>query len=183
MRGSARGSRSSARRGLTFDAWVLEPQLADVIDLARAFPEQPICLDHCGTPLNIASYCGTLDERFDGWRDNIRELAQCENVVVKLGGLAMAFCGMPEEGPAAGVPSEKLAALWKPYVETCIEAFGADRCMFESNHPVDRWGADYRTLWNAFKRLASDASADEKRALFSGTAARFYRIEGVPDLP
>ena len=171
------------KRSCTFDAWVLEPQLPDVIDLARAFPDQPICLDHCGTPLNIASYKGTLDERFDGWHDNIRELAQCENVVVKLGGLAMAFCGMPEEGPAAGVPSEKLAALWKPYVETCIEAFGADRCMFESNHPVDRWGADYRTLWNAFKRLAADASDDEKRALFSGTAARFYRIEGVDGLP
>jgi predicted TIM-barrel fold metal-dependent hydrolase len=167
------------KRGLTFDAWVLEPQLPDVIDLARAFPYQPICLDHCGTPLGIATYQGRLPERFDEWRRNIRELAACENVVVKLGGLAMAFCALPEDGPAAGHGSEHLAALWRPYVETCIDAFGPARAMFESNYPVDYWGADYAVLWNAFKRLARSASTDEKAALFAGTAARFYGIEGV----
>jgi predicted TIM-barrel fold metal-dependent hydrolase len=168
--------------GLTFDAWVLEPQLDDVIDLARHFPDQPIVLDHCGTPLNIASYRGRLPERFDVWRDKIRTLGALPNVTVKLGGLAMAFCGMPEAGPAAGTGSEALAALWRPYVETCIEAFGADRAMFESNFPVDRWGADYATLWNAFKRLCTGASAAEKRALFAATAARVYGIEAVlPD--
>ena len=88
------------KRGLTFDAWLLEPQLGDLIDLARAFPEQPIVLDHCGTPLGIASYRGKLGEHFDRWRASIRALAKCENVSVKLGGLAMAFCAMPEEGPA-----------------------------------------------------------------------------------
>lgn len=165
------------RLGMTFDAWLLEPQLGDVIDLARAFPDQPICLDHCGTPLNIASYRGTLGDTFGRWAASIRELAQCENVTVKLGGLAMAFCGMPDEGPAAGKGSAELAAMWKPYVETCIDAFGPDRAMFESNYPVDRWGASYPVLWNAFKRLAQGASADEKAALFAGTAARFYRIE------
>ena len=164
------------RRGLTFDAWVLEPQLPDVIDLARAFPDQPICLDHCGTPLGMASYKGKLHERFDTWRSNIRELAQCENVVVKLGGLAMAFCALPEDGPAAGHRSEHLAALWRPYIETCIEAFGPERAMFESNYPVDYWGASYPVLWNAFKRLSRAASADEKAALFAGTAARFYGL-------
>ena len=106
--------------GLTFDAWVLEPQLPDVIDLARAFPDQAICLDHCGTPLGIASYQGKLPERFDTWRENIRELAQCENVVVKLGGLAMAFCMMPNKGrrqdtvrkrwPSCGDPMSKHAS-------------------------------------------------------------------------
>lgn len=165
------------KRGMTFDAWVLEPQLPDVIDLARAFPDQPICLDHCGTPVGVAAYKGRLDERFDIWRDNIRELARCENVVVKLGGLAMAFCALPEEGPAAGYGSEHLAALWRPYIETCIEAFGPERAMFESNYPVDYWGADYAVLWNTFKRLSSGASAEEKAALFAGTAARFYGIE------
>jgi predicted TIM-barrel fold metal-dependent hydrolase len=130
--------------GLTFDAWVLEPQLDDVIDLARAFPDQPIVLDHCGTPLNIAGYRGHLHERFDPWREKIRTLAQCPNVTVKLGGLAMAFCGMPNRA-RAGMSSEALAALWRPYLETCIEAFGPDRAMFESNFPVDKWGADYRT--------------------------------------
>jgi predicted TIM-barrel fold metal-dependent hydrolase len=167
------------KRGLTFDAWVLEPQLPDVIDLARAFPDQPICLDHCGTPLGVAAYKGRLHERFDIWRRHIHELAQCENVVVKLGGLAMAFCALPEDGPAAGHGSEHLAALWRPYIETCIEAFGPRRAMFESNYPVDYWGADYAVLWNAFKRLTRSASADEKAALFAGTAARFYGIEDL----
>ena len=169
------------KRGMTFDAWLLEPQLADVLDLARAFPDQPICLDHCGTPLNIGSYRGKLDEHFDRWEASIREIATCENVVVKLGGLAMAFCGLPEEGPAAGKGSEELAAMWKPYIDTCIDAFGADRGMFESNYPVDRWGASYAVLWNTFKRLASGASDSEKSALFAGTAARFYGIEHLLD--
>lgn len=165
--------------GLTFDAWVLEPQLGDVLDLAKAFPNQPIVLDHCGTPLNIASYRGTLHENFDRWRHAIHALAGCENVSIKLGGLAMAFCGMPEDGPASGHGSEHLAALWRPYVETCIEAFGTNRAMFESNYPVDRWGASYDVLWNAFKRLAQGHSEDEKRALFAGTAAAVYGIEDL----
>lgn len=163
--------------GLTFDAWLLEPQLGDVLELAHSFPDQTIVLDHCGTPLNIASYHGTLHENFDRWRQSIHELARCPNVTVKLGGLAMAFCGLPDDGPATGHGSEHLAALWRPYIETCIEAFGVERAMFESNYPVDRWGATYPVLWNAFKRLTRSASSDEKRALFAGTAARTYGIE------
>lgn len=165
--------------GLSFDAWVLEPQLDDVIDLARAFPETTIVLDHCGTPLNVASYKGRLHERFDTWREKIRTLGALPNVHVKLGGLAMAFCGMPEDGPDKGYSSELLAGLWRPYIETCIEAFGPARAMFESNFPVDRWGADYTTLWNAFKRLTHGASAEDRHALFAGTAARVYRIEHI----
>ena len=167
------------KRGLTFDAWVLEPQIKDVIDLARAFPEQPICLDHCGTPLGIASYKGRLEERFETWRADIHELAKCENVEVKLGGLAMAFCALPDEGPAAGLSSQQLAPMWKPYIETCIEAFGPKRAMFESNYPVDRWGAGYSVLWNTFKRLTKGASEDEKAALYAGNAARFYGLEDL----
>ena len=167
------------KRGMSFDAWVLEPQLPDVIDLARAFPDTPICLDHCGTPLGMASYSGRLEERFETWRSNIVELGTCENVVVKLGGLAMHNCDMPSEGPAAGVGSEDLARMWRPYIETCIEAFGPHRAMFESNYPVDRWGATYPVLWNAFKRITAGASMDEKAALYAGNAARFYRLEEV----
>ena len=173
------GFKHLGKMGLTFDAWVLEPQIDDVIDLARAFPDQPICLDHCGTPLGMGSYHGKLHERFDGWRHKIRELAQCENVVIKLGGLAMSFCGLPDKGPAAGYSSEDLGAMWRPYIETCIEAFGPQRSMFESNYPVDYWGADYAVLWNAFKRITMGASADEKAALYAGTAARFYDIEHI----
>ena len=163
--------------GLTFDAWVLEPQLSDVLDLARAFPDQKIVLDHCGTPLGMGSYKGKLSERFDIWRKAIQEVATCPNVSVKLGGLAMSFAGMPDHGPEAGLSSDALAAMWRPYIETCIEAFGPSRAMFESNYPVDKWGASYPVLWNAFKRITQGASADEKRALYAGTAARFYGMD------
>ncbi len=168
-----------APRGLTFDAWVFESQLGEALDLARAFPEQPIVLDHCGGILGLGAYAGKLDQRFAGWRQAIRDLADCPNVTVKLGGLGMAQVQLPSKGPAAGVGSEALAALWRPYIETCIEAFGPNRAMFESNYPPDRWGASYPVLWNAFKRIAAGASAEEKHALFAGTAARVYGIGHV----
>ncbi|AWW74627.1 amidohydrolase [Erythrobacter sp. KY5] len=177
--GFRRGFAELGKRDLSFDAWILEPQIPDVIDLAHTFPDTPICLDHCGTPLGMASYSGKLEERFGVWRENMIELGKCENVMVKLGGLAMHNCALPEQGPAAGIGSEELARLWKPYIETCIEAFGTKRAMFESNYPVDRWGATYPVLWNTFKRITSGASADEKADLYAGNAARFYRIEEV----
>ena len=162
--------------GLSFDAWLLEPQLPELIDLARDFPETVIVLDHVGTPLGIAAYQGKRDERFGTWRDNIRALAKCQNVVVKLGGLPMPFAGWRKRMAEPLPSSETLAAQWKPYIETCIEAFGPSRGMFESNFPVDKFGADYVALWNAFKRIAANYSANEKTALFSGTAARVYRV-------
>ncbi len=164
------------RLGLSFDAWLLEPQLPDLIDLARAFPDTAIVLDHVGTPLGIGAYAGKREERFGAWRDNIRALAKCENVVVKVGGLPMPFAGWKLRMHEADPASEVLAAQWKPYVEATIEAFGAGRCMFESNFPVDRFGCDYVSLWNAFKRIAKDYSASDKTALFSGTAKRVYRV-------
>jgi predicted TIM-barrel fold metal-dependent hydrolase len=164
------------RLGLSFDAWLLEPQIPELTDLARAFPDTSIILDHVGTPLGIGAYEGRLDERFDIWRASMRDLAECGNVTVKLGGLAMPFCNLPGFLSEPRLGSEALAAAWRPYLETCIEAFGPDRCMFESNFPVDLGSCDYATLWNALKRVASGASADEKTALFSGTAARVYNI-------
>lgn len=163
--------------GLSFDAWMLEPQLPDLIDLAYAFPDTIIVLDHVGTPLGIGPYWGKLKERFGNWRDSIRELSRCENVFVKLGGLAMPFLGWRKRMSEPLPSSEILARDWKPYIETCIEAFGPKRCMFESNFPVDRFGCDYVACWNAFKRLASRCSDDEKAELFTGTAARVYRID------
>lgn len=164
------------KRGLSFDAWLLEPQLPEVIDLARQFPGTPIVLDHVGTPLGAGGYKGKLAERFPIWRENIRELAKSPNVHVKLGGLAMPFCNFPSMLSAKPAPSEQLAQEWGPYIETCIEAFGAKRAMFESNFPVDEVSCDYPTLWNALKRIAKGASADEKHELFFGTANRFYRL-------
>jgi len=163
--------------GLSFDAWLLEPQLPDVIDLSRAFPDTIIVLDHVGTPLGRASYTGKLPERFPGWKANIQELAKSPNVVVKLGGLAMAFCNFPSFLSEPRAPSTQLAKEWAPYIETCIEAFGPERCMFESNFPVDMGSCSYATLWNAFKHIAKGASAAEKTALFSGTAKKVYRLE------
>jgi L-fuconolactonase len=171
------GFKHLAPLGLSFDAWLLEPQLPDVISLARAFPEQTIILDHVGTPLGRGSYEGRLPERFGVWRDNIGELAKSPNVAVKLGGLAMAFCNFPSFLAEPRAPSEQLAAEWGPYIETCIEAFGAERCMFESNFPVDMGACSYATLWNAFKRIAAGTSADEKAALFCGTASKVYRLD------
>lgn len=170
------GFKHLAPLGLSFDAWMLEPQLPDLIDLARRFPDTTIILDHVGTPLGIASYAGRRDERFGVWRDRIRELARSQNVVVKLGGLAMPFCGFPSFKSEPAATSSQLADEWRPYIETCIEAFGPTRCMFESNFPVDQGSCTYAVLWNTFKRIAAAYSADEKRALFSGTAARVYRL-------
>lgn len=175
--GFRKGFKHLAPMGLTFDAWLLEPQLPDLIDLARAFPDTTIILDHVGTPLGRASYAGRLEERFGIWRDNIRELAKSPNVVVKLGGLAMAFCNFPSFLSEPRAPSEQLAREWAPYIETCIAAFGPERCMFESNFPVDMGSCTYAALWNAFKRIAHGYSADEKTALFSGTAAKTYRLQ------
>ncbi|MDP2011289.1 MAG: amidohydrolase family protein [Phenylobacterium sp.] len=175
--GFREGFAQLAPLGLSFDAWMLEPQLPDLIDLARAFPETQIILDHVGTPLGIASYAGRREERFPIWKDNIRKLAELPNVAVKLGGLAMVFPGFASFMSDPPTSSEALAAEWKPYIETCIEAFGPDRGMFESNFPVDIGTCDYDVLWNAFKVLAKGASAAEKTALFSGTATKIYRLD------
>ncbi|MBW8813152.1 MAG: amidohydrolase family protein [Caulobacterales bacterium] len=170
------GFRHLAPLGLSFDAWLLEPQLPDLIDLSRAFPDTTIVLDHVGTPLGRGSYTGKLAERFPTWKANIQDLAKSPNVVVKLGGLAMAFCNFPSFLAEPRAPSEQLAEEWRPYIETCIEAFGPERCMFESNFPVDMGSCSYAVLWNTFKRIAAGASVAEKAALFSKTASRVYRL-------
>ena len=170
------GLAAVAAAGLSYDVWLLAPQLPDLVAMAQALPQLQIICDHVGTPLGIGTYAGRRDEGFAEWAANIRVLATCPNVVMKLGGLAMPFAGfgsfMAEPMAAAAV----LASEWRPWLETCIDAFGADRCMFESNFPVDRGTCDYATLWNAFKLVAAGASEAEKTALFSGTAARVYRL-------
>src|SRR6266404_5770946 len=129
------GFKHLAKLGLSFDCWLLEPQLPDLIDLARAFPDTTIVLDHVGTPLGIGAYRGRRNERFPIRHDNIKALAKCGDVAVKLGGLAMPFAGFAWSYTNRPATSAELANAWKPYIETCIEAFGADRAMFESNFP------------------------------------------------
>jgi predicted TIM-barrel fold metal-dependent hydrolase len=162
--------------GLGFESWQYHPQLPDAIDLARAFPETRIVLNHVGGVLGVGPYAGRRAEILAGWRRDIRSLADCPNVVVKLGGLGMTSFGFDCHEREAPPGSAELAEAWRPYVEPCIEAFGPSRCMFESNFPPDKQSCGYTELWNAFKRLASGASAEEKRQLFAGTAARFYGL-------
>jgi L-fuconolactonase len=163
--------------GLSYDAWQLEYQLADLVDLARAFPSTRIIVNHLGGLFGLGRYSGGSAERFENWRANIRSLSQCPNVSIKLGGLGMPTCGFRASFSPAPPGSVQLAQEWRPYMECCIDAFGVDRCMFESNFPIDAATASYPVLWNAFKRIAGGASASEKAALFSGTARRVYRLD------
>ena len=167
-----------AAMDLTFDAWLYHPQIPELTALARAFPGARIVLDHVGGPLGIGRYAGRQKDVFAAWEPAIRELAACANVHVKLGGLGMRINGFGFDAQAEPPGSEALAAAWKPYIDTCIDAFGPGRCMFESNFPVDKGSYSYAVGWNTFKRLAAGASAAEKAALFAGTATRFYRLEG-----
>ena len=162
--------------GLSFDAWLYHPQLDDVIDLARAFPTTSIIMCHVGGPLGYGPYAGKKDEVFATWKIKITELATCPNVVMKLGGMINRLAAYDYRALPAPVSSAELAAHWRPYMETCIERFGPDRCMFESNFPVEKMGISWAVLWNAFKRIAAGASTEEKLALFSGTARRAYRL-------
>jgi predicted TIM-barrel fold metal-dependent hydrolase len=163
--------------GLSLDAWVFHPQLADAIDLARSHPTANIIVGHCGGPLGYGPYAGKRDEVFAAWKRGITELATCQNVTMKLGGMMMRLAALDYGALAAPPSSAELADQWRPYIELCIERFGPARCMFESNFPVEKMGIGYAALWNAFKRIAAGASADEKRALFSDTARRAYRLE------
>ena len=163
--------------GLTFDAWLFHPQLGDFIDLARTFPQQRIILDHCGGPVGLGRFAGKREETFAAWKASIQDVAKCPNVVVKLGGLAMRLLGFDFHERPKPPSSEQAAAAWRPYIETCIEAFGPDRCMFESNFPPDKGQCSYQVIFNAFKRIATQYSEAEKTALFSKTATDVYQLK------
>jgi len=176
-RGFRAGFALLSPRKLSFDAMVYHPQHLELADLARAFPDTTIVVNHCGGLLALTrTYLDRKDEAIASWRSSIAELAKCPNVFIKLGGLGMPYLGFGLEKLEKPASSERLAAVWGPYFEHCIDRFGADRCMFESNFPPDRESVDYPVLWNAFKRVAARCSAAEKRALFYGAAAKAYRL-------
>jgi predicted TIM-barrel fold metal-dependent hydrolase len=162
--------------GLSFDAWLFHPQIGELTDLARAFPDTRIVLDHCGGPIGVGSYANRRQEIFPVWQAQVREIAKCPNVVVKLGGLAMRLLGYDFHERPMPPSSEDAAAAWRPYIESCIEAFGPERCMFESNFPPDKGQCSYQVIFNAFKRIAAPYSETEKTALFQKTAMDFYRL-------
>jgi predicted TIM-barrel fold metal-dependent hydrolase len=171
------GFATLAPRGLSFDAMIYHPQIAELADLARAFPDTTIVLNHIGGLLAwTRTYIARKDEAIAQWRASMTKLAKCPNVVVKLGGLGMSYLGLGFDKLDAPASSQQLAAAWGPLYAHCIDAFGPARCMFESNFPPDQASVDYPVIWNAFKRIAAGYSADEKRALFYGTAATVYRL-------
>ena len=166
-------ARMSARN-LVYDAWQYYPQLADLCSLADHFPNLKIVVNHCGGLLAIGPYA-TADN-FSRWRHLIAETAKRPNVTMKLGGLAGGRTGFGYAKRSTRASVEDLVADWRPYIESCIELFGADRCMFESNFAVDIIAGDYATIWNTFKTIAAKCSAAEKQALFSGTAMKIYDV-------
>lgn len=166
-----------SRRGLSYDAMLYHSQIDELADCAAALPDLQIVLDHYGCILGVGPYAGRPPELFDEWRRSMTRLAECPNVSVKLGGLGMIICGPTWHESDEPPTSAELADDWRPYFDTAVELFSADRCMVESNFPVDKAMWSYSTLWNAFKRLAVGASDAERTALFSGTARRFYRIK------
>ena len=164
------------RFGLSFDAWLYHTQLQELVDLARTFPNVTIIVDHIAGPIGIGPYAGSQDEVFSDWSTGINELATCENVVMKVGGFGMPLSGLGWGERNTPASSEELATAMAPFYDHCIEAFDPDRCMFESNFPVDKQSTSYTILWNTFKRIAEGYSASEKASLFRNTARRTYRI-------
>lgn len=163
-------------QGLVYDAMLYNCQIPELTAMARALPDLRIVLDHIGCVIGVGPYEGQEAAIFRRWLADMAELARCPNVTVKLGGMGMIVCGARWHERPEPPGSEELAASWRPWFESCIDLFGTDRCMFESNFPVDKAMYSYRTLWNAFKQIANGASAQEKSDLFAGTAARIYAI-------
>jgi predicted TIM-barrel fold metal-dependent hydrolase len=168
------------KRRLSFDAWLYHPQIPELTDLARAFPGVTIILDHFGGPLGIGPYEGKRAEIFARWKDDVRALAACPNVVAKLGGLVMPVNGFGFHRNPRPATSDELVAATRDYYRHAIDCFGPARSMFESNFPVDKQSCSYAVLWNSFKKIAAGASAAEKAALFHDTAARVYRVADAP---
>ncbi|MBB4631671.1 amidohydrolase family protein [Sphingosinicella soli] len=172
-----RGFGLLSKLGLSFDAFLYHHQLDDLVELAEAFPDTPIILDHIGAPIGIGRFSGKRDAVFRDWRDALDRLRHCPNVQVKIGGMGMRLMGFGFEHAERPPDSAMLAAAWRPYVETCIALFGPSRAMFESNFPPDKGSCSYKVLWNAFKIICAGASQDERSALFAGTAAQTYGID------
>jgi predicted TIM-barrel fold metal-dependent hydrolase len=171
------GARVLARLGLSLEGWLYFPQLPELADLARAVPDLTIILNHIGGMIRVGPYANRDDEVLATWRKGIAAVAARPNVNIKLGGIGMPRTGFDWHARARPIGSEELAEAMAPFMHYCIEQFGPDRCMFESNFPVDKVAYSYHVLYNAFKRLSQGYSATERAAMFHDTAARVYRID------
>lgn len=173
------GFKHLASRELSFDAAIFHHQLPELADLAGAFPETTIILNHMGQIAASVMDEQERQEAFAQWRSDLSALARNVNVMCKVGGLGQPFFGFGFEARPDVIGYLELASAWKSYVESAIEIFGVERCMMESNFPADGRSCGYVPLWNALKQIVSGASESEKTALFHGTAARVYRIPSI----
>ncbi|MFM2069879.1 MAG: hypothetical protein RLZZ623_142, partial [Actinomycetota bacterium] len=174
------GIRSLQRLGLAFEAWVYFPQLHEVADLARAFPDMSIIVNHFGGPIVLGPYSDRT-EVLARCRDGLRTLIGCPNVTLKLGGVGMPLFGLGWHKREVAPEAEEVAAAWRDTVRWCIESFGVERTMFESNFPVDRFSMSYRTVWDAFDLMTADLSVSERGHLFHDTAVRTYHLRRHDD--
>jgi L-fuconolactonase len=171
------GARVLARMGLSLEAWLYFPQLPELADFAKAVPDLSIILNHIGGLMRVGPYANRDHEVLAAWRRGITAVAECPNVVMKLGGIGMPRTGFDWHTRDKPIGSEELAEAMAPFMTYCIEQFGPTRCMFESNFPVDKVSYSYNVMYNAFKRLSKSYSATERAAMFHDTAARVYRID------
>jgi L-fuconolactonase len=171
------GARVLARMGLSLEGWLYFPQLPELADFAKAVPDLPIILNHIGGLMRVGPYANQDDEVLATWRRGLAAVAACPNVTIKLGGLGMPRTGFDWHTRSTPIGSEELAASMAPFMTYCIEQFGPNRCMFESNFPVDKVSYSYNVMYNAFKRLSKGYAAAERAAMFHDTAARVYRLD------
>ncbi|MFE0151546.1 amidohydrolase family protein [Nonomuraea sp. NPDC059007] len=174
--GFGRGASELARRGLVYETWAYFHQLADLCEFARSHPSLVVVLDHLGGPAATGPYSRRRDEVLGEWRAGIAGLARVPNVVMKLGGIGMPAFTPVEFIDSTPMTSARIAGYWGPHLRYCIDTLGPERCMFESNFPVDRRLCAYVTLWNSFKLIAAPYSSTERESLFAGTACRTYGI-------
>ncbi len=170
------GAKVLMQKGLVLDVMLSFPQMQELADFAKSVPDLPIILNHIGALRRVGIYANRDDEVVPAWRQGIDAVAACPNVTVKLGGMGMPWMGFGWHAREVPVGSEELAEAMSPWMNYCIEKFGPDRCMFESNFPPDKVSFSYNVMYNAFKRLSKGYSESERADMFHGTATRVYRI-------
>ena len=171
------GAKCLQKAGLSLDFWIYHTQLAEMEKIAKELPDLNIILNHIGGPIHLGEYEGRQALTHREWRAAMMRLSRLPNIKVKLGGLGMEVNGAKFHLNQNPPNSSQLADIWKSWIYETIDMFGVERCMFESNFPVDKVTSSYAVYWNTFKRIALDASPTEKRFLFHDTAKNFYNLD------
>ncbi len=174
--GYREGARVLSGMGLCLETSMYFPQLPELAEFAKTLPDLNIVLNHLGGLMRTGPYANRDEEVGAAWRSGIDQVAECPNIIMKLGGVGMPRVGFDWHARTKPVGSEELAESIAPFVNYSIEKFGPDRCMFESNFPVDKVSFSYHVLYNAFKRVSQGYTASERGDLLHDTAARVYRL-------